>query len=276
MAPAAHGELGREWGSESDNAADGKQRYFVDPVLAVEYIALNTSRPLFADVRMRQAVNYAIDRAALIRQAGAYAGTPTDQYLPPGVLGFEDADIYPLDGPDLEKARELTGGRRAKAVLYTYAERPYTEIAEVLRQSLAQIGIEVEIEQFPPVVQATRAGTRGEPFDLAIAGWYADYADPANFLNVLLDGTSIGPSSNLNKSYFDDPTYNRRLQEAAGSSGDDRADAYAQLDADLARDAAPMVAYMNPNERSFFSERIGCQVFQPVYRIDLAALCVTD
>ena len=69
-------------------------------------LPLNTARPLFADANMRKAVNFAIDRSAYGAQAGPYAGTPRDQYLPPGDPGYEDIDAYP-NHPDIERARDL-------------------------------------------------------------------------------------------------------------------------------------------------------------------------
>ncbi len=81
---------------------------------------LNTHRPLFRDVRLRQAVNYAIDRRKLAEIAGDMQ--PTDQYLPPGMPGFKDVDIYPFT-PNVSAARRLAGTQRRTAILYT-AARP--------------------------------------------------------------------------------------------------------------------------------------------------------
>jgi hypothetical protein len=66
----------------------------------------------------------------------------------------------------------------------------------------------------------------------------------------------------------------RRLDAAARLSGPARYAAYATLDADLAGKAAPMIAFGVQLTQDFFSARIGCQVFQPTYGIDLAALCI--
>jgi hypothetical protein len=85
-------------------------------------------------------------------------------------------------------------------------------------------------------------------------------------LNVLLvDGTVI-PT-------FDDPSYRQRLAAAARLTGPQRYLTYAQLDADLARNAAPLVAFGNLSSYDFFSSRMGCQLFG-AYGIDLAALCI--
>ena len=69
---------------------------------------LNTERPLFANLNMRLAVNYAVDRTAYGDAAGRYMAAPFDQYLAAGMPGYEDIDVYPAH-PDLERARDLAG-----------------------------------------------------------------------------------------------------------------------------------------------------------------------
>jgi len=93
-------------------------------------------------------------------------------------------------------------------------------------------------------------------------------------LNPLFDGTRIKATRNWNSSYFDDPSFNRRLKAAARLTGPERYRVYGQLDLDLARHAAPFVAYGTAAWYDFFSPRIGCRIFQPVYGIDLGALCI--
>lgn len=274
--PATQSELGREFGPDSDAANDGRQRFFVNPTLAFQYLALNTTRPLFRDVNVRKAVAYAIDRPALVRLSGAYAGEPTDQYLPPGLSAYKDADIYPLDGPDVERAKELMGGKTGKAVLYTCNESPCPERAQLIQANLREIGIDVEIKQFPRAVQFTKEGVRGEPFDIADEGWIADYADPSNFIIKLLHGSTIQAENNTNFSYFDDPEYNRKMDEAQQKTGEERDEAFAALDEDLARNAAPLVSWMVPNFIDFVSARVECYQWHPVYTMNLAELCLTE
>lgn len=75
---------------------------------------MNTSRPLFANVRLRRAVNFAVDRPALVALGRRFAevnpfnaGEPTDGYMPAAVAGAPDVHLYPLDHPDLRRAKEL-------------------------------------------------------------------------------------------------------------------------------------------------------------------------
>lgn len=274
LPPASQSNLARQFGPGSDAAKDGKQQYFVNPQLRVDYLAMNTSRPLFKDPKLRQAVNFAIDRTAILRQSGAFAGRPTDQYLPPLILGYEETDIYPFS-PDVDKAKELAGGGQNRtAVLYTCNSSPCPERAQIIQANLAAIGIDVQIKQFDRSIQFQKEGIRGEPFDLADEGWIADYPDPYDFLNILLDGNNIQQTSNVNFAYFDDPAWNQRLQEAARLSGDERFERYGELDVELARDAAPWAAWSIANNRDFFAERVGCQVYQPIYGMSLGSLCI--
>ena len=129
-------QLAAEYGPGSAAAMRGRQQYFANPFMELDYFVLNTHRPLFSDVRLRQAVNYAIDRRTLARQGQALNAPlpdhPTDHYLPPGMPGYRNLDVYPLT-PDLVKARALANGNGRSAILYTCNYSPCTEQARPSR-----------------------------------------------------------------------------------------------------------------------------------------------
>jgi ABC-type oligopeptide transport system substrate-binding subunit len=144
----------------------------------------------------------------------------------------------------------------------------------VLQFNLRQIGIDAEIRTYDRVVQHEKAATRGEPFDVTVEGWGADYADPYNFLNVLLDGNRIQATNNVNTSYFNDARYNRMMEGAARLSGQQRYDAYARLDADLMKNAAPLAPFINTNAKILVGPDIGCYTYSVVSgSTNLAAVC---
>ena len=268
-----HASLAGRYGSGSRAARAGGQQYFVNSLLGLVNLDLNTSRPLFADANLRKAVNYALDRRAIARAYRPLA-TPTDQYLQPAIPGFRDTHVYPLTRR-LAEARRLARGHRGHAVLYACATPACREVAHLIRSELAPIGISVEIKWKSSYYTIfNRTGFRREPFDMALDVWYPVYPDPSNVLNYLFDGRSIGAVTNSNHSYFDDPVYNRKLAAAAQLTGPRRDTAYRALEADLLRNAAPSAPLFNSLEADFFSARVGCRVFQPIYQIDLAALCL--
>ena len=271
--PAASAELVQRFGLN-------KERFFLRKQLVFWYLAMNNEQPLFkGNLKLRQSVNWAIDRPQIVRQYGYLGGGRTDQTLPPGMPGYKNWNIYPLKGVNaasLAKAKSLADGntRSGKAVFYAFNTAPGPAIAQVVQYNLKQIGVDVEIKQFDRVVQHEKAATRGEPFDITNEGWGADYPDPSNFINVLLDGNRIQAANNVNESYWNDPVFNKRMADAAKLSGDERLKAYGILDRDIMRDGAPWAPYINTNARIYVSESVGCYTFAPTHAVtNLVAVC---
>jgi peptide/nickel transport system substrate-binding protein len=273
LPPTQIASLSTDYGKSSSLGKAGKQQFFIYPEVETDYLGLNTSRPTFSNVNLRKAVNYAINRKVLEEQRGAFAGSLTDQILPPGMPGFSRLSLYPT-APDLAKAKQYAGNANVTAVMYTCTTGSCPNRAAAVQQELKQIGINVQIQQFSRATQFVKEGVKGAPFDIADEGWGQDYPDPSDFMNVLLDGNSIQDKNNNNFAYFDDPRYNKALEQAAELSGDARYSAYGKLDKDIMGNAAPWAPYDNRNDNQFFSARIGCQLYQPVYTTDLGALCL--
>lgn len=250
-----------------------KSQFFVQPAGFLRLFVLNTSRPLFRNnPKLRQAVNFAVDRKALTRELGPLAGTPTDKYLSPSQPGYRDERIYPLKAPDLRRARALAEGRTrsGKAVLYTRSDPVDVAQAQVLQQNLKAIGLEVEIMQFPGTLIFEKLATEGTLFDIGRIAW-GHSADPFWFSGIF-DGRTIGRPDNINWSYFNSPKYNRLFDEVSRLTGDERSRAYGELDVQLSRDAAPAIPIANLNEPTFVSARVGCVVVNP--GLDLTAVCL--
>jgi YVTN family beta-propeller protein len=263
--------LARRYGPDSEAARAGRQQLFTQPTLSTYFFMLNGRRGPFTDARLRRAVNYALDRRALAKQTGVgQLGRPTDQFIPPGTPGFEDATIYPLGGPDLASARRLAGPGGERALLYTCNTPECTSNAEILRSNLSAIGIDLDVRQFPLGALFSRIGRPGEPWDIAYANWFADYADPSNFTNEL-----FGADGQWGVLY-DDPRMEARLAAAARLNGDARLTGYAEVDRYLAQRAVPAAPFASGTVTHFLSARMGCQVPHPIYGLDLAALCVRD
>jgi ABC-type transport system substrate-binding protein len=266
--PLSAAELARRYGVN-------RSQFFARPVGAVHYLALNTARPLFrSNPSLRRAVNFAIDRGAIMRAYDPYAGRATDQYLPSIVPGFRDARIYPLKRPDLRRARALARGhtRSGKAIFYARDTMLGQAVAQIVRADLRKIGLQIEIKTFPQEVALEKMGTRGEPFDIGFFGLTCGL-DPTCFIGTL-GGRTITATKSINFSYFDSPRYNRLLARASALPlGQRRDDAFGRLDVELAANAAPRVALLERETGYLFSKRAGCISFVGGF-VDFASLCL--
>ena len=266
LPPTAHAGLARRYGIN-------KSRYFVHPEIATRYLALKTSRTTFSSVNMRKAANYALDRKGMINLRGAYAGHATDQLLPANLRGYKNANIYPFR-PNFKQAKRLAKGSHS-AVMYTTTSPIGVNQGTLVQADFKQIGVNVSVNKYGTGTMYKKCGTKSEAFDICNVGWIADYPDPFDFVNVLLSGESIHESNNNNYSYFNNKKYNRQMNAAARLFGAKRFSTYGSLDVAIMKNAAPIAAWDNDNDREFISAKTGCYTNQPVYGLaDLALLCL--
>jgi DNA-binding SARP family transcriptional activator/ABC-type transport system substrate-binding protein/DNA-binding beta-propeller fold protein YncE len=252
------------------------QRFFLTPTLSIGRLAMNTSRGIFRDARLRRAVSYALDRSALAAQLGPLLGGPSDEYLPLGMPGSRHTHLYPLTLPNLVRAKALARGRGGRAMLWTCNLPGCLARAEIIRRSLAPLGIQVTVKSDFPVGGAVVATSkRGANFDLFPFMSIADLPDPGSFLRSLFDGSLLRATGNTNVSYFDNAVVNARLARADRLSGRERERTFGRIAADLARNQAPIAVFSQPYEAEFVSKRLRCLTEQPAFGgLDLAALCL--
>jgi peptide/nickel transport system substrate-binding protein len=255
-----------------------RSRFFSQPGLTLRMFAFNSSRPLFRNnPALRKAVNLALDRQALQAIGGGpLAGRLTDQYLPPLVPGFRDGDVYPLEHADPVRARELARGnlRGGKAIFYTGDFGFPLAVAQLAKQQLEAIGLDVEIKPLPQHTGSARyldlLAQPGEEWDIALVVWTPNVPDAQAYLNLLLDSRHLGGT---NVAGFSSTVYDRALRRAASVPQARQRDfAYGSLDIDVARNAAPLAALTVLNEPTFVSERVGCIVLRPA--LVLTTVCL--
>lgn len=255
-----------------------RSRFFVKSGFTLRMLAFNSARDVFRNnPSLRKAVNYALNRQAIVDgTSGRLASVPSDQYLPSTMPGFRDANIYPLDHPNLKRARQLAKGNlpSRKVVMYTANSTLPVTLAQLVKQQLKKIGLDVEVVAIP-LHTASYAWYRklahpGEPWDIALGLWQPAYVDPYAYLNQLWDGRYIGGT---NFTSFNSSSYNQQMRRTARVPGKSRRNqAYGALDARLAREAAPAAAIDFLREPTLVSNRVGCIVLRPV--LDLTAVCL--
>ena len=179
--------------------------------------------------QLAKAVNYAVDRHAYIAQRGFLAGARTNRILPPGMAGVtKKTEVlksgYPIKRhgggrrPGEEARRRPHGQRQGRDVGAELGPGPLQ--AQIVQYDLKQIGINVSIKLLPRAQQFTTARNRSQAtYDINWSAWGADYNDPFDFINILLDGKSIGPTANNNDAYYNNPKFNAEMPGRRCCSG---------------------------------------------------------
>ena len=244
-----------------------------DPTISVYYFWLNTQGPPFDDVRVRQAVNYALDPSALER---IYAGTlkATQQVLPSQMPGYHHFELYPHD---LAKARKLI----AKAhpadrhiTVWTNNIAPNDEAGEYFEQVLRQLGFEVTLKAVSGSTYFTLIGNSSTPdLDAGWGNWLLDYPHPDDYFAPQLSGESILPIGNTNWAHFDDPAVNAKIAALARRQlGPKQEDEYAELDREV-MSQAPWAPFGSLTLGTFVSDAIDLDkvIVSPIYGQDLTS-----
>jgi peptide/nickel transport system substrate-binding protein len=251
----------------------------VTPLTAIRYAAMNTNLAPFDNVKARQAVNYAIDRNALVKLfGGKNLAQPSCQVLPPDFPGHADYCPYTQapdkkwSQPDLEKARALVqeSGTAGQPVTIIAEDTAISRALGTYMQSvLNNLGYKAEMKALSTDVQWQYISNSSNKMQMGITAWYQDYPAASDFLYVLLSCASFHPGSDAspNVSGLCDKDLDAKMQSAMATAITDpkKANAiWAEVDKD-ATDQAPWAVFFNPKHVDFVSKRVGNFMFNPQF-----------
>ncbi|MDT0446248.1 ABC transporter substrate-binding protein [Streptomyces johnsoniae] len=191
------------------------------PGVCTTYMGLNTTKEPFDDVRVRQAVNLAVDRAAVQNASGGtQLADIATTILPPSVGGYREYDLYPSEEHrgDVAAAQALlqeAGLPDGFEMTLDIRSQPTMQAqAEAVQQALDRVGIDVELNVIDVSTYYETIGTPARQNDAAITGWCPDWASSAStFLPPLFDGRNITDQGNSNLAQINDEGINARIDE---------------------------------------------------------------
>lgn len=253
----------------------------LNPATALFYMALNVRVPPFNNLKVRQALNYAADRAALVKiQGGTKLAVPSCQVLPPSFPGYQQYCPYtaspapdghgPWTAPDMAKARQLVtaSGTKGQSVAIVNPNTPLGKSTGVYFQGLLQtLGYKVSLKLLSPQVANTFVKDSRHKVQITTTIWYQDYQAASDFLVVLTGCSGFQPNSgaNANISEFCDRKIQPDMDRALALQSRDPAGAeqlWAKVDREVT-DQAPIVAMFNPKVVTFVSKRLGNFQYNP-------------
>ncbi|MBP0616860.1 ABC transporter substrate-binding protein [Jiella mangrovi] len=252
----------------------------VNPLAAFWYAPMNTNLAPFDNLKVRQAVNFAIDRNALVNiYGGPVLAQPTCQILPPDFPGHEDSCLYTKDpgtawsAPDMEKAKQLveesgTAGQKVTVV----AEDTATSraVGTYLQSVLSELGYDATMQAISPNIQFTYIQNTDNKVQISVSQWFMDYPQASNFLNVLLSCASFTPGSDssINIAGYCNKDLDKRMAEAMQTAVTDPEAAnkmWAKLDKAF-MEQAPVAPLFTPKNVDFVSKRVGNFIFSNQFR----------
>jgi len=238
-------------------------RLHADPAPGTAYAFLNVHAPPFDDVRVRRALNYAIDRGRVAELIGTRENNkPACQLLPPGFQGYTPSCPFTADpnpagtwtSPDLAKARRLVAasGTRGMKVEF-WGAHPFEPFGRHFRTVLRAIGYRASVRTFPylSLIEENSAGEPRPRPQLGLWFWSANSLATFTYLRAL-----VSCSGGINLSRFCNPQIDARMAQAARTRGPEAIDLWRQVETSLEAEA-PTVPIVNWFNTTLTSERVG-------------------
>jgi peptide/nickel transport system substrate-binding protein len=245
------------------------------PLTAFWYAPMNVNIPPFTSLKARQAVNYAIDRNALIKIfGGPKLATPSCQVLPPGFPGNKPYCPYTKhpgatwSAPDVAKAKQLvneSGQKGAKVVVISANDEVQKAVGVYLTSVLNEIGFKATAKAISGNIAFTYPQNTKNHVQINVQQWYQDYPAASDFLHILFGCESFHPGSDssINMAGFCNKPINAQMNAALKLENTNfpKANAmWAKIDREVT-DQAPMATMFTPKHLDFVSKRVGNFVF---------------
>jgi peptide/nickel transport system substrate-binding protein len=239
------------------------------------YYFMNNRIPPFDNVKVRQAVNYAIDRNALVRLYGGLA-SPTENVLPPTYPQYKKHNLYPYD---LQKAKQLiqqAGATGTEVQIWGSNRETSQKPVEYLQDQLNKIGFKSTLKIIDASIYWSTIGNQKTKAAIGFADWFQDYPHPLDWYDVLLNGDRITETHNNNYSNYDNKSVNAEIAalKKEPELTDEVNQRWAALDEKIIRDAG-WAPYANRQFTDFFSTEIdtSCYINHVLYQFDFSRIC---
>ena len=254
--------------------AKGKGKLLLRKTANTYYFWMNIREAPFNKLKVRQAVNYAIDRRALQTLVWGGLGRPTQNVLPPTYPSYRKLNLYPHN---LAKAKTLinqAGANGAKVTVWTRNVSDAVTAAQYYTSLLNQIGLNASLNVLPRATYYTTIGNVDTHAQTGWARWLEDYPHPLDWFDVLLNGDRITNQDNNNYAWYknkktDAAIENLKKAPILTPAVNAR---WAKVEKQIMQQA-PWAPWSNRVFPEFFGKNMSCIHTQLLYGIDLARLC---
>jgi peptide/nickel transport system substrate-binding protein len=248
-------------------------QFRVEHPINLYFFWMNTTKAPFNDVKVRQAVNYAVNTEALEK---IYAGSlaASHQILPEGMPGHKPFDLYPHNMAKAKQLLKEANPSDRDITVWTDNESPNDEAGAYYQGVLSELGFNAKLKTINADNYYTIIGNESTPdLDTGWVSFFEDYPHPNDFFQPLFSGESIAPTSNTNFSRIDDPELTAKINKLAEQPlGPEQEAEYAALDKAF-MEQAPIAPYGTNTVSTFVSGEINLDkvIFNPTFGQDLTS-----
>lgn len=233
----------------------------------IMYLAINNTKPPFDDVRVRRAINEAIDAKALVHNFYDPSAMVADEFLPAAIWPHGVKVSYAYDPADARRLLAQAGHPNgfSTTLWYMTLPRPYLpqpqRVAEAIQANLRAVGINASLEGFEWGTYLQRV--QNSEANLALFGWTGDNGDPDNFLYVILDKDSATPPGAQNVCFWKNDAFHGLVTQAqVVTDKAKRSELYLKA-LRLVHDEAPCVPLAHTSPPIAFNRRVRGYVPHP-------------
>jgi peptide/nickel transport system substrate-binding protein len=239
--------------AQVENNPTAKSRLVTSPASPLEYLAVNVQSPKLKNLKAREALEYAVNRQAVVlASGGTLAAQPATTLITPGIAGRVPYDLYPAGSTgNPAKARSLlaqAGVHNLTLTLATMNDPISTAISQAVQEAYKKAGINVVIKSLDQnAFTALVTGNSASGYDLALSSWQPDFPSAMDNIEPLFASSMIG-NGNYNISRLADPHVDAVISKAEGTISQTAANAlWAQADKAIVGDAAVVPLIYNTN-----------------------------
>jgi len=238
------------------------------------YFWMNIREAPFNKLKVRQAVNYALNRATMQKIVWGGLGQATQNVLPPTYPSYKKLTTYSYN---IAKAKSLitsAGAKGAKVTVWTRDVSDARDAAQYYTAQLNTIGLDASLNILPRATYYSTVGNVATHAQTGWARWLEDYPHPLDWFDVLLNGNRITNTDNNNYAWYTNKKTNSEIEGLKKSQVLTPAvnARWAKVEKEIMAQA-PWAPWSNRVFPEFFSKKMGCIHVQRLYGIDLARLC---
>jgi ABC-type transport system substrate-binding protein len=247
------------------NDPNWKDNVIAQSGINVHYTSFNVLIKPFDNLKVRQAICYAIDRDKLVKLQSGEA-TALNQIYPVGMPGHEEnADYYPYDQ---EKAKQLLAEagypNGFETTYWAHSTDPVPKLAQSIINDLKAIGIKASLQLMEENAYWTKISAPAEGVPIMYNDWYQDYPDPSDWIEPLFSEASTARGGSNSANWVSPELEALSAKAAAMPASQERIDLYTQMQ-QIIMEEVPCAPMFNTNDTIMFGDSVGGFYLHPVW-----------